>query len=235
MAAFRQDITELQHVERAVRLQEAPSVSDTVDSIYKLGPLLWTHRPEHTGFLGLRFGLGTAPSRITFEEPNNNDTEAEYMARDPGLPGAVPGHRGRARGLPAAHGRRFRRGRARAASSTTWPAAWCCSSWGCIRRPRPWSPPSPRPSPGNAGTGCSGCPTSARATARSPATTWPPARPAAPPCWPASRTCSMPARGRRARRSAPAPRPGHRPGQARGFPAPVLPAGAGHRRGRRPG
>lgn len=79
MAAFRQDITELQHVERAVRLQEAPSVSDTVDSIYKLGPLLWTHRPEHKGFLGLRFGLGTAPSRITFEEPAENGTEVEYM------------------------------------------------------------------------------------------------------------------------------------------------------------
>ncbi|WP_255769695.1 FtsK/SpoIIIE domain-containing protein [Pseudarthrobacter sulfonivorans] len=79
MAAFRQDITELQHVERAVRLQEAPSVSDTVDSIYKLGPLLWTHRPEHLGFLGLRFGLGTSPSRIIFEEPNSNDTEAEHM------------------------------------------------------------------------------------------------------------------------------------------------------------
>jgi S-DNA-T family DNA segregation ATPase FtsK/SpoIIIE len=79
MAAFRQDITELQHVERAVRLQEAPSVSDTVDAIYKLGPLLWTHRPEHKGFLGLRFGLGTAPSRITFEEPSSNDTEVEYM------------------------------------------------------------------------------------------------------------------------------------------------------------
>ncbi|MDZ4354543.1 MAG: FtsK/SpoIIIE domain-containing protein [Arthrobacter sp.] len=80
MAAFRTDITRLQNVERSVRLQEAPSVSDTVDSIYKLGPLLWTHRPEHTGFLGLRFGLGTAPSRIQFEEPNSSDTEAGYMA-----------------------------------------------------------------------------------------------------------------------------------------------------------
>ncbi len=80
MAAFRTDITALQKVERSVRLQEAPSVSDTVDSIYKLGPLLWTHRPEHTGFLGLRFGLGTAPSRIRFEEPPSNETEPEYMA-----------------------------------------------------------------------------------------------------------------------------------------------------------
>ncbi|MEE2521708.1 FtsK/SpoIIIE domain-containing protein [Pseudarthrobacter sp. J75] len=77
MTAFREDITELQRVERAVRLQEAPSVEDTVDSIYKLGPLLWTHRPEHSGFLGLRFGLGTSPSRITFEQ-GNNDTEVEY-------------------------------------------------------------------------------------------------------------------------------------------------------------
>ncbi|MDJ0352085.1 FtsK/SpoIIIE domain-containing protein [Pseudarthrobacter sp. PH31-O2] len=80
MAAFRAETTRLQNVERSVRLQETPSVSDTVDSIYKLGPLLWTHRPEHTGFLGLRFGLGTAPSRIQFEEPNSSDTEAEYMA-----------------------------------------------------------------------------------------------------------------------------------------------------------
>jgi S-DNA-T family DNA segregation ATPase FtsK/SpoIIIE len=78
MAAFRQDTTELQRVERAVRLQEAPSVSDTVDSIYKLGPLLWTHRPEHSGFLALRFGLGTVPSRIPFEEPNIAETETEY-------------------------------------------------------------------------------------------------------------------------------------------------------------
>ncbi|HSU48666.1 MAG TPA: FtsK/SpoIIIE domain-containing protein, partial [Arthrobacter sp.] len=78
MAAFRQDITELQQVERAVRLQEAPSVSDTVDAIYKLGPLLWTHRPEHSSFLGLRFGLGTSPSRIPLEEPSNNDTEVQY-------------------------------------------------------------------------------------------------------------------------------------------------------------
>lgn len=78
MAAFRLDTTELQRVERAVRLQEAPSVSDTVDSIYKLGPLLWTHRPEHQGFLGLRFGLGTVPSRVPFEEPNFSETETEY-------------------------------------------------------------------------------------------------------------------------------------------------------------
>src|SRR5687768_6713726 len=78
LAAFRQELTALLQVERSVRLQEAPSVSDTVDSIYKLGPLLWTHRPEHPGFLSLRFGLGTSPSRIPIEEPNNADTETAY-------------------------------------------------------------------------------------------------------------------------------------------------------------
>ncbi len=78
MTHFREDITELQRVERAVRLQEAPSVADTVDSIYKLGPLLWTHRPEHSGFLGLRFGLGTSPSRIVFETGGSSDTEVEF-------------------------------------------------------------------------------------------------------------------------------------------------------------
>ncbi len=62
MLAFREDIDKQQNIERAVRLQEAPSVSDTVDAIYKLGPpLLWTHRPEHQHFLGgaLRIGLRT--------------------------------------------------------------------------------------------------------------------------------------------------------------------------------
>ncbi|UVJ40794.1 FtsK/SpoIIIE domain-containing protein [Arthrobacter sp. CJ23] len=79
MLAFREDIDRQQNIERSVRLQEAPSVSDTVDAVYKLGPLLWTNRPEHSGFLGVRFGLGTAPSRIEFEEPGTNETEPRYM------------------------------------------------------------------------------------------------------------------------------------------------------------
>ncbi|WP_024820212.1 FtsK/SpoIIIE domain-containing protein [Arthrobacter sp. 31Y] len=79
MLAFREDIDKQQNIERAVRLQEASSVSDTVDAIYKLGPLLWTHRPEHQHFLGVRFGLGSAPSRIQFDEPSANETEPQYM------------------------------------------------------------------------------------------------------------------------------------------------------------
>ncbi|WP_144629172.1 FtsK/SpoIIIE domain-containing protein [Arthrobacter woluwensis] len=78
MDQFRSEMTELQKVERSVRLQETPSVADTVDAIYRLGPLLWTHRTEHRGFLSLRLGLGTAPSRVEIEEPQDRDTEAVY-------------------------------------------------------------------------------------------------------------------------------------------------------------
>ncbi len=81
MDFFNQDMEKLQKLERAVRLAEAPSVSETVDAIYKLGPLLWTHRPEHEGFLSVRFGLGTAPSRTPIEAPSSNDTVPEYMER----------------------------------------------------------------------------------------------------------------------------------------------------------
>ena len=61
MAAFREDITALQNVERSVRLQESPSVSDTVDAIYRLGPLLWTHRPEQPDSWGC--GSASVPPR----------------------------------------------------------------------------------------------------------------------------------------------------------------------------
>ncbi|MFJ6279429.1 FtsK/SpoIIIE domain-containing protein [Arthrobacter subterraneus] len=78
MAFFRSDIDRTRKVERAVRHAEAPSVADTVDAIYKLGPLLWTHRPEHDFFLTLRFGTGRAPSRIELSEPAGSDTMPEY-------------------------------------------------------------------------------------------------------------------------------------------------------------
>ncbi|WP_309123917.1 FtsK/SpoIIIE domain-containing protein [Arthrobacter sp.] len=78
MAFFRSDIERTRKVERAVRHAEAPSVADTVDAIYKLGPLLWTHRPEHDFFLTMRFGTGRAPSRIELSEPAGSDTLPEF-------------------------------------------------------------------------------------------------------------------------------------------------------------
>lgn len=68
-------------VERAVRLVEAPSVAEALDAVRRLGGLMWTHRPEHRGFLTVRFGLGSAPARTEFEEPRENDAVPEHWQR----------------------------------------------------------------------------------------------------------------------------------------------------------
>ncbi|GAB4099144.1 FtsK/SpoIIIE domain-containing protein [Sinomonas halotolerans] len=81
LAEAARQITGLQTLERAVRLQEAPSVAETVDSVYRLGPLLWTHAPEHREFLTVRLGLGTAPSRVRIVAPPQNQTLPEFTRR----------------------------------------------------------------------------------------------------------------------------------------------------------
>ncbi|HWU58269.1 MAG TPA: FtsK/SpoIIIE domain-containing protein [Microbacteriaceae bacterium] len=52
-----------QPVERAARLRESPSVAEVYAEALRLGPMLWTRRPEHWNFLDLRLGLGSMPSR----------------------------------------------------------------------------------------------------------------------------------------------------------------------------
>ncbi|MGA7206399.1 MAG: FHA domain-containing protein, partial [Specibacter sp.] len=79
-AEFRRQMTARQQVERAVRLAECPSAAETVDAIYKLGPLMWTHRPEHKAFLSLRLGVGRQPSRTPVKAPSENNTLPEFMA-----------------------------------------------------------------------------------------------------------------------------------------------------------
>lgn len=75
----RGEMREAQSVERTVRLQEAPSVSDSVDAIQKLGPLLWTHRPEHRAFLSLRLGIGRTRSRLVVEASGRSGAVTEHM------------------------------------------------------------------------------------------------------------------------------------------------------------
>ncbi|MCS5498140.1 FtsK/SpoIIIE domain-containing protein [Cnuibacter physcomitrellae] len=70
-----------QRVERAVRLTETPSVAESVDAADRLGTLLWTNRPENPGFLTLRLGVGTAPSRDVVELPTENDALPEYYTQ----------------------------------------------------------------------------------------------------------------------------------------------------------
>lgn len=74
LEGFHQQMGVLQQRERAVRNSQSPSVSEVVDAIYKLGPLLWTTQPEHESFMGVRLGLGTQPSLIKLKDIENNRT-----------------------------------------------------------------------------------------------------------------------------------------------------------------
>jgi S-DNA-T family DNA segregation ATPase FtsK/SpoIIIE len=79
LRALGEELTATQRVERATRLAETPALSETVEAIHRLGPLLWTHRPEHPEFLCVRLGLGDAPSRCVIEVQDGQDTEPQYM------------------------------------------------------------------------------------------------------------------------------------------------------------
>lgn len=57
-----------QVVERQMRRAESPSTSRIYSEAMRLGPLLWTRRPEHWNFLALRLGVGTARSRTRVEQ-----------------------------------------------------------------------------------------------------------------------------------------------------------------------
>jgi S-DNA-T family DNA segregation ATPase FtsK/SpoIIIE len=73
------DLTAAQQVERAVRRGETPALSEVVEAIHRLGPLLWTHRPENPDFLTVRLGLGDVPSRCRVELSRDNDAEPKYI------------------------------------------------------------------------------------------------------------------------------------------------------------
>src|SRR5699024_11275322 len=47
----------------------------------RLGPLLWTRRPEHWNFLALRLGTGRAPSRNSIAHREAEDGLPEYVER----------------------------------------------------------------------------------------------------------------------------------------------------------
>ena len=60
------------HVEREHRHAEAPPVAVVYEQAMRLGPLLWTRRPEHWNFLSLRLGVGRTRSRNAIE-PTGDD------------------------------------------------------------------------------------------------------------------------------------------------------------------
>lgn len=68
--------------ELAVRESESPAVAVVFDEAMSLGPLLWTRRPEHWNFLGVRLGTGTVPSRNTVAKGKaDGDTISDYSDR----------------------------------------------------------------------------------------------------------------------------------------------------------
>lgn len=78
VAATRERITKTHAVERAVRRAEAPALAEAIDAVRRLGGLMWTHRPEHRGFLTLRLGTGSAPARTKFAQPRENEAIPEH-------------------------------------------------------------------------------------------------------------------------------------------------------------
>lgn len=65
-------------VERERRHAEAPAVATVYEQAMRLGPLLWTRRPEHWNFLALRLGVGRAKSRNTVQESSDQRGIARY-------------------------------------------------------------------------------------------------------------------------------------------------------------
>ncbi len=67
--------------ELEVRNSESPSTAEVARAMLDHGPLLWTRRPEHQGFLEVRLGLGEQPSRIDVELPSRTDSDETYWTR----------------------------------------------------------------------------------------------------------------------------------------------------------
>ncbi|MGI6878952.1 FtsK/SpoIIIE domain-containing protein [Microbacterium sp. gxy059] len=67
--------------EERARNEEVPPVAEVFEHAMRLGPLLWTRRPEHWNFLAVRLGISTAESRNSIREQETQDGLPEYIAR----------------------------------------------------------------------------------------------------------------------------------------------------------
>ncbi|MEW1963132.1 FtsK/SpoIIIE domain-containing protein [Microbacterium sp. NPDC077644] len=67
--------------EEAARNAEAPPVAEVFDHAMRLGPMLWTRRPEHWNFLGVRLGSCTLPARNTIAEMDTPEGLPEFLER----------------------------------------------------------------------------------------------------------------------------------------------------------
>lgn len=67
--------------EEAARNAEAPPVAEIFDHAMRLGPMLWTRRPEHWNFLGLRLGSCRLPARNRIDDEDVPDGLPEFIDR----------------------------------------------------------------------------------------------------------------------------------------------------------
>ncbi|MFT4215257.1 MAG: FtsK/SpoIIIE domain-containing protein [Microbacterium sp.] len=67
--------------EELARDAEAPPVAEIFDQAMRLGPLLWTRRPEHWNFLGLRLGTCRLPARNGIDDVDSPDGLPEFVDR----------------------------------------------------------------------------------------------------------------------------------------------------------
>ncbi|MEV7633115.1 FtsK/SpoIIIE domain-containing protein [Microbacterium sp. NPDC089318] len=67
--------------EEAARNAEAPPVAEVFDHAMRLGPMLWTRRPEHWNFLALRLGSCRLPARNSIDDAEVPDGLPEFIDR----------------------------------------------------------------------------------------------------------------------------------------------------------
>lgn len=67
--------------EEQVRGMEVPPVAEVFEHAMRLGPMLWTRRPEHWNFLSVRLGTCRAESRNSIKEDEVQDGLPEYIER----------------------------------------------------------------------------------------------------------------------------------------------------------
>ena len=72
------ELTEQRVVEHRRRHEEAPAVATVYEQAMRLGPLLWTRRPEHWNFLSVRLGTGRSRSRNSIRVSENNAGIPQY-------------------------------------------------------------------------------------------------------------------------------------------------------------
>ncbi|MGH3690161.1 MAG: FtsK/SpoIIIE domain-containing protein [Microbacterium sp.] len=67
--------------EREVRQNEVPAVAVVFDEAMRLGPLLWTRRPEHWNFLAMRLGVCESEARTRIKRTETPEALVEYVER----------------------------------------------------------------------------------------------------------------------------------------------------------